>query len=211
MRCCAISSAGEIQGDFSLTEDKANLLNGISSLNLDSIYQPPILNDFGFKREAEQASLVMNFRFDSGVTLSSLTGYHTNDWMALDDLDRRYSVINSANDTALVNSRELEDFSQEIRLTSDQSDRLRWMLGGSYSHYEGTRTSGFRVLNMVLSFSLGNIFDIKTTGVFGAVEYDITDRLTLSLEGRYQEDDIEEARTSGAESVSGTFDSFTPG
>lgn len=203
-------SGGEIQGDFSLTEDKANLLNGISSLNLDSIFQPPILDDFGFKREAEQASLVMNYRFDSGITLSSLTGYHTNDWMALDDLDRRYSVIDSANDTALVNSRELEDFSQEIRLTSDQSDRLRWMLGGSYSHYEGTRTSGFRVLNLVLSFSLGNIFDIKTTGVFGAVEYDITDTLTLSLEGRYQEDDIEEARTSGAESVSGTFDSFTP-
>jgi len=200
----------QIQGDFILTDDTNNLLNGSSELPLDSIFLPPFLNDFGFEREAEQVSLVANYEFENSMSISFLSGHNKNDWMALDDLDRRYSDIGSVNDTALLNSRKLEDWSQELRLTSSQDSRIRWMVGGSYSRFEGTRTSGFRVLGGVRSFSLGNIFDIKTTGIFGSVEYDLSDSLTISLEGRKQWDDIEEARTSGDESVSGSFDSFTP-
>lgn len=203
----------EIQGDFVLTPDKRNLLNGIPTpgLNLDSIFVPPFLDGFGFERRAEQASLIIDYDFANGITLSSSTAYHSNEWLALDDLDRRATAqLGAAVDTALLNSRDLEDFSQEFRLTSPQDQRLRWLLGISHFDFEGIRTSGFRVLGLVLSFSFGNTFDIQTTGIFGAIEYDITDQLTLSVEARHQEDDLTEARTTGAETVSGTFSSFTP-
>jgi iron complex outermembrane receptor protein len=207
-------TAAEIQGDFILTPDKESLLNGVSipdAVNLDSIFLPPFLNGFGFERRADQASLILDYEFDNGVALSSITAWHKNEWMALDDLDRRYTEpLGAAMDTALLNSRYVEDFSQEVRLSSDADQRLRWLLGVSYSDMEGTRTSGFRVLGLVLSFSLGNTFDIQNVGVFGSIEYDITDRLTVSVEGRQQEDKVEEARTSGAETVSGTFSSFNP-
>lgn len=210
----AFPTGGQIQGDFVLTPDKASLLNGISipaAANLDSIFTPPFLDGFGFERRAEQASLILDYEFSNGMSLDSVTAFHTNEWMALDDLDRRHTEpLGAAQDTALLNSRDLEDFSQELRLTSDQDGRLRWLVGVSYNDMEGTRTSGFRVLGNVLSFSLGNTFDIQTTGLFGALDYDITDAITLSVEGRQQEDRVDEARTSGAESVSGTFSSFNP-
>jgi outer membrane receptor protein involved in Fe transport len=58
--------------------------------------------------------------------------------------------------------------------------------------------------------SLGNVFDIDTTGIYAAIEYDLTDSLTINVEGRRQKDEVEEARSSGAEFVSATFNSTTP-
>ena len=54
------------------------------------------------------------------------------------------------------------------------------------------------------------MFDIETEGYFAALEYDITDSLTINVEARRQEDEVEEARSSGDEFVSGTFKSTTP-
>ncbi len=204
----------EIQGDFVLTPEKQQLLNGVADpgLSLDAAFIPPFLEGFGLERRAEQASLIMDYEFENGIMLTSATAYHSNEWMALDDLDRRHydPLPSQVQDTALLNSRDLEDFSQEIRVTSPQDRRLRWTVGVSYFDFEGVRTSGFKVLGSIRSFSFGNVFDITTTGIFGAVEYDFNDQFTLSVEARRQEDDLTEARTTGAESASGTFTSTTP-
>jgi iron complex outermembrane receptor protein len=211
----------EITSNNILTPDKARLLNGIADpgQNLDSIFVPPFLEGFGFERLADQASLIMDYAFNNGMTLSSITAAHTNDWMALDDLDRRDSVNlpalpgfpdNNRQDVALLNSRELQDFSQEFRLSSNQDARFRWLVGLSYITMEGTRTSGFKWPGVIRSSGIGNTFDIQTTGIFGSVDYDFNDRLTLSVEARQQSDDFTESTTSGAGTVSDTFNSFNP-
>jgi iron complex outermembrane receptor protein len=130
--------------------------------------------------------------------------------MALDDLDRRATADLGIRNVSLLNGRDLEDSSVEVRFTSPQDQRLRWMVGVSKFSFEGKRTSGFNIFGTVRSLSLGNVFDIETTGIFAALEYDLTDQLTLNVEGRRQKDEVEEARSSGAEFVTGTFNSTTP-
>ena len=203
-----------IQYDAQMSPNKVSLLNGVptAGLSIDTITDNPFLDGFGFAREASQASLVMNWSLDSGISVTSITASNDNRWMALDDLDRRHNtdVPDSLRDVSLLNGRDLKDFSQEIRVSSPQDQRLRWLLGVSKFSFEGKRTSGFHIFSSVRSLSLGNVFDIDTTGFFAAVEYDITDDLTINLEGRRQKDDVQEARSSGAEFVSGTFNSTTP-
>ena len=203
-----------IQYDAQMSPNKVSLLNGVptAGLSIDTITDNPFLNGFGFAREASQASLVMNWSLDSGISVTSITASNDNRWMALDDLDRRHNtdVPDSLRDVSLLNGRDLKDFSQEIRISSPQDQRLRWLLGVSKFSFEGKRTSGFHIFSSVRSLSLGNVFDIDTTGFFAAIEYDITDDLTINLEGRRQKDDVQEARSSGAEFVSGTFNSTTP-
>jgi len=203
-----------IQYDAQMSPNKVSLLTGIptAGLSIDTITDVPFLHGFGFAREASQASLVMNWSLDSGISITSITASNDNRWMALDDLDRRHNtdVPDSLRDVSLLNGRDLKDFSQEIRVSSPQDQRLRWLLGLSKFSFEGKRTSGFHIFSSVRSLSLGNVFDIDTTGFFAAIEYDITDDLTVNIEGRRQKDDVQEARSSGAEFVSGTFNSTTP-
>ena len=211
----------EITSNNILTPEKQRLLYGVADPGqvLDSIFLPPFLEGFGFERLADQASLVIDYELTNGMTLSSITAAHTNDWMALDDLDRRDSVKlpalpgfpdNNRQDVTLLNSRELQDFSQEIRLSSRQDARLRWLVGASFITMEGTRTSGFKWPGIIRSTGIGNTFDIQTTGLFGSIDYDFTDQLTLSVEGRQQSDDFSESNTAGTATVSETFDSFNP-
>jgi len=205
-------SAQNIQYDNEMTTGKKNLLNGVPSpgLSIDTITDNPFLDGFGFAREAQQMSLIMNWVLDNDITVSSITASNENRWMALDDLDRRATASDPMKDVSLLNGRDLEDFSQEIRVSSAQNRRLRWLVGVSRFKFEGKRTSGFHIFNSVRSLSLGNVFDIETTGVFAAIEYDVTDALTINVEGRKQKDEVEEARSSGDELVSGTFNSTTP-
>ena len=214
-------TAAEITANVVLTPDKRNLLNGIPDPGqiLDAAFATPFLDGFGFERLADQVSLIMDYQFDSGMTLSSISAYHTNDWMALDDLDRRDSVNlpalpgfpdNNRQDVTLLNSRELKDFSTEIRLSSNQDARLRWLIGASFTAMEGTRTSGFKWPGVIRSTGIGNFFDIETLGLFGAIEYDFNDQFTLSVEARRQSDDFSESNTAGTATASETFDSTTP-
>ena len=108
---------GNIQGDFVLTPDKSQLLQGVADpgLILDAAFSTPFLEGFGLERRAEQFSLVLDYELDNGISISSSTAYHSNEWMALDDLDRRATAsLGGIADTALLNSRDLEDFYQEF-------------------------------------------------------------------------------------------------
>lgn len=205
-------SAEYIQYDAAMTQQKQDLLNGVATpgLTIDTITDNPFLDGFGFAREADQLSINMNYEMESGITITSIIASNENRWMALDDLDRRATADLGIRNVSLLNGRDLEDSSVEVRLTSPQDQRLRWMLGVSKFSFEGKRTSGFNIFGTVRSLSLGNVFDIETSGIFAALEYDITDELTVNIEGRRQKDEVEEARSSGAEFVKGTFNSTTP-
>ena len=205
-------TAQYIQYDAVMSQQKQDLLNGVATpgLTIDTITDSPFLDGFGFAREADQLSINMNYEMESGITVTSIISSNENRWMALDDLDRRATADLGIRNVSLLNGRDLEDSSVEVRFTSPQDQRLRWMVGVSKFSFEGKRTSGFNIFGTVRSLSLGNVFDIETTGIFAALEYDLTDQLTLNVEGRRQKDEVEEARSSGAEFVTGTFNSTTP-
>lgn len=75
-----------------------------------------------------------------------------------------------------------EDESAELRLSSsDGNARLRYSLGVNYQEQDSDAfQAGFNILTSIES---------ETLGLFGAVDFDITDQLTISGEGRWQDDE----------------------
>ena len=71
----------------------------------------------------------------------------------------------------------------ETRVTSGDDNRLRYMLGVNYYELENYQ-----------GFVAGAWFVLKETrenlGVFGSLEYDINEQFTLSLEGRWADDEL---------------------
>ncbi len=71
----------------------------------------------------------------------------------------------------------------ETRVTSGGEEKLRYMIGTNYytlDNYQGFVAGAWNVL----------LETRKNFGIFGSVDYDITDQLTASLEGRWNKDQL---------------------
>ena len=156
------------------------------------------------------------------ITLTSVTAYDEADSLYPEDTDSSNLQIVEI-DYGVVS----ETITQELRLQSD-GETFDWLLGGYYLDEtltqnqtvdlfrelrpltgglfdDGTNTGGAPVL-----FSRAiNDQDTQTLAVFGQVDYDVSDRLTLSLGGRYTDEqrdfvataNLEEPDTFGVPSV----------
>lgn len=109
----------------------------------------------------------------------------------------------SLTDSTLTQHEMYQGVTQEIRLSSDDDSRFRWIAGLYYLDEYVKRTSR----NTAISFLPGgpggvrdsldgdNMFlgysDTRSFAAFGEVEYDILDNLTLSVGGRYTRDEKE--------------------
>lgn len=168
---------------------------------------------FGLDRK----SLRLSFQFDydipnTGLQLSSITGLNKEEVNQV-----RAGEGNNLGPPAFFsfNSREFEDFSQELRLSGQAiTDKLDWSVGVNYFDQELRTSGGFGTLSG-FAFGNGSGLDsnkIETIGIFGSLDYQLTEKLGIALEGRYQEDTINEDgnvndTTPGLEE---TFDSFLP-
>ena len=115
----------------------------------------------------------------------------------------------------LRDTTELETFTQELRLASDNDGPFQWVFGGFYSKIDRVYTQrlptpGYdaatdATLGAGTSAAVRNGFpvdspfnsdlpyDIKQFAVFGEVSYDLTDALTITAGGRFY--DFKEERT----------------
>jgi outer membrane receptor protein involved in Fe transport len=87
-----------------------------------------------------------------------------------------------------------ETFTQELRAVSDASERLRWTVGAYYR--DGTARSGGTYTAFIPATNSDAIFytytdktDYTSRAVFGELEYDLTDALTLIGGARWFEDE----------------------
>lgn len=83
---------------------------------------------------------------------------------------------------------EIRNQYQEIRVASADDQRFRWALGGSYSRefFRLKRITGAQLTNFPTRDSALN------KSVFGSLEFDVTEQITLIAEARYQEDKVQE-------------------
>jgi iron complex outermembrane receptor protein len=163
---------------------------------------------YGLRRQYYHFHLNVDYELgDTGVTLTSLTGYNNEYYSELADLDNYDSSLlrNPAATPAnglrafwsfpFLIERRGKDFSQEVRATYDQGGAFKAMLGGSYLN---TKSAGniLSVANEEVSglpraaSSLSPPGEAKTFGVFGSVSYKLTDALTFNAEARFQRDKI---------------------
>lgn len=96
---------------------------------------------------------------------------------------------------------EYDDFTQQLILNSPQDQPLRFLLGAIYFESERIESSLTFPLNIPSDPRL-----IENTAIFAGIEYDLTEALTVGLEGRYSWDRVER-QTAG---LGRTFKSFLP-
>ena len=182
----------------------------------DRMFQPK--QAMGLERHAKEASLVIDYEMDNGMTLSFLTAAHENEYSSFEDFDRRvaagllgnYLGFYASADTYSMSMTQNKDSSSEIRLTSAPDSQINWMVGASYTSIEA-RLVGYNVLwgGTPRPTQSVSTFDPETSAVFASVGYDINDTLSLSLEARKQDDKVIEG-TLGNEPLQNTFSSTTP-
>lgn len=102
-------------------------------------------------------------------------------------------------------------FSQEIRLTSSDESKLKWVLGGFYTDDTVDRSLLLHLFDAgvpLVDVPLPSTDKSETYSVFGDANYAVTQRLTLGLGLRYFNDD-RVSETPGL-SLSGSFSSVDP-
>lgn len=157
------------------------------------------------KREMKGYSMKMDWDVGDAMTLTSITGYRENDYSFEDDLMGIALPIflNSADESS-------DQFSQELRLSSS-SDKLEWTVGLYYLEEDVDRLEYWDLSYFDPIFGLDALgltaavgYDQKNTttsyAAFGQLTYSLTDRLDLTLGGRYSQDEKDfKLTTSGVE------------
>ncbi len=167
-----------------------------------------------FKRQ--ETTGVLNVAYDFGnVTLTSITGAARQDTDLRADTNRLPTLSTSALGSQFFNVRiRNEGWSEELRLASDGSGRLIWLVGG-YA-YQNRRVSD-TLSNGVGRFS-GNIVRVTNLAAFANLEYKLTDQFSIigGLRYDWEERSLENTvipsffKRSGAEWLPSATVSFRP-
>lgn len=159
----------------------------------------PSLDRIGLRSDLLTVSTDLFYELSETLTLSGLLGYSKKDTTQIRDVD-----MTDAKTWILSTYLELESWSAESRITYDNIGDARWMIGVNVSEIDqmGDVDGGWNIFDGYfggLQYGYGaSVLDgvnIKSLGLFGSFDYDLTDWATLVLEGRYQDDSI--ANTSG--------------
>jgi iron complex outermembrane receptor protein len=163
------------------------------------------VDHFGLHRDAYHVHLNNDYYVEAlGFNISTLTAANKQIYSTLIDLDNSDSSSIPAlfgqqtyyNWPFLIEGRTF-DFSQEVRLTSDQDQRFRWSVGASYL-WSKTQSSLTNDGPFGLGVGTVNPSNEQTTiGGFFGLNYDIFDFLTLTFEGRFQVDKEESFNPQG--------------
>ncbi|MEO1019990.1 MAG: TonB-dependent receptor, partial [Pseudomonadota bacterium] len=192
---------------------------GTQSWNTDEL---DLLGVKSVERTTWRASLISNYEAPSGHVLTLTTAY--NRQSNLNVFDNTLEPSDTPNFS--INRTRIEDFAQEIRFASPVDDPFRWTVGGYYySEHDGIGWNASGDFDPAGGSNIPSAFDsgdkVRNLAGFGMLEYDITDRLTATVEGRYQQDKITETdEVFGAEGTSEipdpvnkrttSFDAFLP-
>jgi iron complex outermembrane receptor protein len=162
----------------------------------------PLPSQYGLQRQAYHYSVGIEYYFESlGITVNSLTSGNRQEYSELQDLDNQDTSKIPNPYAAFIPGDQLyynwpfnveerrHDFSQELRLTSEQDQPFRWLAGVSYEHvhYDDSLGQGgpFGLSNY------GSTANESTTyGGFIGLAYDILSDLTLDFDARYQVDKV---------------------
>ncbi|MDT8319706.1 MAG: TonB-dependent receptor [Xanthomonadales bacterium] len=129
------------------------------------------------------------------LLITNITGYINSDFFLAGDIDG--SSRDFFNEFRNI---ENESISTEFRVQNTGDSRWHWNLGFLYAEDEG-KSFNRTFVGSEMSFGLPDGFLIDredstsqtdTWAIFGQLEYDVTDKLTLSAGGRYSEEKKEE-------------------
>ena len=183
-----------------------------NSRNSAALARGPGLDHLGLKRETQRYSLGADLDIAAiDAVLSGIVGYNEVDQERLLDLDFTPQPIWLENRFDYV-----EDWSGELRLAGS-SGAFDWLGGMSYFklRYDAPNGSIGLLLprpafpnGFFLNQTIGRT-DVETIAGFGSLAWRFADEFTLNLEGRYQEESIDQGEVAGID-LAETFSNFLP-
>lgn len=191
-----------VTGDGRYSSPVANELFKYNFLNQD---------EFGLKLDSFRLSMTSSFDVTDNIDFTLLAGYNKENFGRWIDFDLTGDLSFGS-----YSSREIEDYTIEGRVAgSFLDDRLEVQVGASYVDIEIQSANGTaNFFGPTIVF--GDIFNAvpfrtqaKTLGFFGSVDYQITEQISLTLEARYQEDEVAEDEVNGPLIAAG-FDAISP-
>lgn len=124
------------------------------------------------------------------MTLTSLTSYaHYKQNQGVDGDGMAYVSYDLEKNDGYIKT-----FNQELRLANDPTSQLRWLLGGNYEKSTTFEDQGLRYFDntsfdsslFFINYSgVTNKQKIENIAVFGNLEFDVSDQLTLKAAARY--------------------------
>jgi iron complex outermembrane receptor protein len=194
--CGTLPSQGNpVSSNTAITPAKLALLNSTRAGFLKADDQ---VQHYGLLRHTQHAHGVIDYKFSDHISAEVLAGYNHETWSNLIDLDgfdstnergynssfTAFSPTASNYDFPYVVDQKNRDYSLEGRL-SYKYGRLHGVLGTSYLEAQSQQSLGAL---STTAYAQGGVNKSKTFGVYFGAIYDITDKLTASVEGRYQID-----------------------
>lgn len=174
-----------------------------NSLGIEMWNDVPKPNGVGLRRDILIANLQGNYEFDNGISVGLNIGYDDTQTGLILDADRTFLETTYQFVPQVSTTR-----NYELRVQSGQEQRLRWLVGatrykgefesnfgnGGAAAYESRTlpTTAFRssvLLSQALSrnpYAANEIAEVSA--VYGELEFDILDNLSVTAEVRYQED-----------------------
>ncbi len=174
-----------------------------NSLNEPQWNKAPKPDGMGLKREIRSINLQTQYEFDSGISVALMYGYEQNFQGLILDTDRSTTEQGYAFYPTFSRVR-----MAEARIRSDQKQRFRWLVGGTYFNsyfasnfgnggnlqYQSRAlpTAAFRTAALT-SLSLnanprGTDEVAHVRGLFGSVDFDVTQSFLVTGELRWQKD-----------------------
>lgn len=183
-----------------IPKDHADILFNVPFLKGERFKRTP-----GMQRNVFNAHATADFEISDYLSLTSITGYHTNATTQVVDGAQQPIITPPTTPASGFSilyfglSNKFKDFSQEFRLASDPERAFSWTVGATYvnatnlSNALNTRTTNpAPPAQPAFNPFIGGIGEdkAKTYGFFAGAYLKLADdRLTLSGEARYQIDD----------------------
>ncbi|MET0815042.1 MAG: TonB-dependent receptor [Pseudoxanthomonas sp.] len=136
--------------------------------------------------EFVRSVLKLEYEWDNGVMLRSVSGYQDGNTVYRADLDGTSSA-----DWIFRDDVDERIYSQEINLISPDQGRFSWIAGAYWQKDKYTFPPGEFLIatpaGVATEYWLQGTNPKKTVAAFGQVGFDLTDRLQLEIGGRYSE------------------------
>ena len=215
--CCFLDKApfaGSLAGgDLSYNFIDANG----NYVSVDNVGTPGTMTNIEGKTwdRLSNLSLKVDYDFD-GVTVTSISGYNHVRQHAYADADYTSASIMVQDLTFKTNV-----YNQELRFTSNSDGAFHWMFGGYYQKRKenqhilvGTEPADPYDRESLVPNALNSDLHIRSKlwALFATADYDVTDKLTFTLAGRYDhdaQDSVDSVRPLTT-TKSATFKKFQP-
>ncbi len=177
----------------------------------------PALDHFGSERRQKRISMQWTYDFAEGYALAGNLAYGEMHYAQLTDADQQVGVLPGTGTRVYTFTPfQTSDLSAEVRVTSPQDQRFRWLAGANHfaQNLDGSTGSAIKTLSAITGLANTNVWQNSdrdrsfVQGVFAAASFDIFSTLTLDLESRYQVDHLKAFQQTAANQFSPVFRVF---